>query len=72
MAETKPAGVYVVAGGPEEEEDGPVRSDDPTSGSVVVTDRGHAPAPEFLGGFAIVEVPDDGAATAWACRVAQA
>ncbi|QWZ10009.1 hypothetical protein KRR39_09900 [Nocardioides panacis] len=67
----KAAGVYVFAGGLEEE-DGPVYNADPTSGSVVVTDGPYAETKEFLGGFAIVDVADDETATMWAGRVAEA
>jgi len=63
------AGVYVFAGGLEEE--GPVYSADPTSGEVVVTDGPYVETTEFLGGFAIVDVPDDETATMWAARIAE-
>ena len=56
--EMKAAGVYVFAGGLEEE-DGPVYSADPTSGTVLVSDGPYVETKEFLGGFAIVDVPDD-------------
>jgi hypothetical protein len=67
--EMKAAGVYVFAGGLEEE--GPVYGVDPTSGSVMVTDGPYAETKEFLGGFAVVDVPDDEAALMWAGKVAQ-
>ena len=69
--EMKAAGVYVFAGGLEEE-DGPVYAADPTSGTVTVTDGRYAEPAEFLGGFAIVDVPDDEAAKEWAGKVAEA
>lgn len=69
--EMKEAGVYVFAGGLEEE-DGPVYSADPTSGTVLVTDGPYVETKEFLGGFAIVDVPDDETATRWAAKIAEA
>jgi hypothetical protein len=65
------AGVYVFAGGLEEE-DGPVCSADPTSGDVVVTDGPYVETKEWLGGFAVVDVADDEEATKWAARIAEA
>ena len=67
--EMKAAGVYVFAGGLEE--DGPVHSADPTSGKVVMTDGPYVETKEFLGGFAVVDVADDEAARMWAGRLAQ-
>jgi hypothetical protein len=69
--EMKATGVYVFAGGLEEE-DGPVYGADPTTGSVVITDGPYVETKEFLGGFAIVEVPDDDTATMWAGKIAEA
>jgi hypothetical protein len=71
VAEMKSAGVYVFAGGLEEE-DGPVYSADATSGSLVITDGPYVETKEFLGGFTIVEVPDDETATMWAGKIAEA
>ena len=68
--EMKAAGVYVFAGGLEE--DGPVYGVDPTGGSVMVTDGPYVETKEFLGGFAVVDVPDDETAKVWAGRIAQA
>jgi hypothetical protein len=68
--EMKAAGVYLFAGGLEE--DGPAYSADPTSGSVLVTDGPFVETKEYLGGFAVVEVEDDEAATMWAGRMAEA
>ena len=68
--EMKAAGVYVFAGGLEE--DGPIYSADPTSGSVMVTDGPYAETKEWLGGFAVVDVPDDEAAKLWAGKIAEA
>ncbi|WP_350279943.1 YciI family protein [Kribbella sp. HUAS MG21] len=69
--EMKAAGVYVFAGGLEEE-DGPIYSADPTSGEVLVTDGPYVESKEFLGGFALVSVPDDETAKMWAAKVAEA
>ena len=68
--EMKAAGAYVVAGGLEQ--DGPVYSADPTGGTVMVTDGPCAETKELLGGFAVVDVPDDEAARMWAGRIAEA
>ena len=69
--EMKAAGVYVFAGGLEEE-DGPVYNADPTGGDVLVTDGPYVETKEFLGGFAVVEVADDEAAKMWAGKLAEA
>jgi hypothetical protein len=69
--EMKAAGVYVFAGGLEEE-DGPVYSADTTSGTLVITDGPYVETKEFLGGFALVDVADDEAAKVWAGKVAEA
>ena len=69
--EMRAAGVYVFAGGLEEE-DGPVYGADPTSGTVVITDGPYVETKEFLGGFAVVDVTDDEAAKMWAGKVAVA
>ena len=70
VAEMKAAGVYVFAGGLEE--DGPIYSADPTSGAVVVTDGPYVETKEFLGGFTVVEVADDEVAKMWAGKLAEA
>jgi len=73
MAEMRDAGVYVFAGGLEELEEGAqVYSADPTGGRPVVTDGPYVETKEHLGGFAIVDVPDDDAAKHWASKVAEA
>jgi hypothetical protein len=71
VEEMKAAGVYVFAGGLEEE-DGPVYSADTTSGTLLITDGPYVESKEFLGGFALVDVADDDAAKMWAGKVAQA
>lgn len=68
MREMQDAGVYVFAGGLEEE--GPVYAADATSGEVVVTDGPFAETTEVLGGFCVISVPDDETAKMWAGKVA--
>ena len=68
--EMKAAGVYVFAGGLEE--DGPVYSADATTGTLMITDGPYVETKEFLGGFALVDVADDETATMWAGKVAEA
>jgi hypothetical protein len=69
--EMKAAGVYVFAGGLEEE-DGPIYHADPTGDSLVITDGPYVETKEFLGGFAVVSVDDDEAAKHWAVKIAEA
>jgi hypothetical protein len=69
--EMKAAGVYVFAGGLEEE-DGPVYSADATSGTLMITDGPFVETKEWLGGLTVVDVADDEAATMWAAKVAEA
>lgn len=69
--EMKAAGVYVFAGGLEEDID-TAFSADATSGTLVITDGPFVESKEFIGGFAVVDVADDEAAKMWAGRVAEA
>jgi hypothetical protein len=69
--EMREAGVYVFAGGLEEEPD-TAFSVDATSGTAVVTDGPFVETKEYLGGFAVVDVADDEAAKMWAAKVAEA
>ena len=69
VEEMKAAGVYVFAGGLEEE--GPVYAADATSGEVMVTDGPFVETKEHLGGFCVVSVADDDAAKMWAGKVAE-
>jgi hypothetical protein len=69
--EMEEAGVYVFAGGLEEDVD-TVFSADATSGTLVFTDGPFAETKEHLGGFAVVDVADEEAARMWAGRVAEA
>ena len=68
--EMKAAGVYVFAGGLEE--DGPIFTADTTSGTLLVTDGPFVESKECLGGFAIVNVPDEETAKMWAGKIAEA
>ena len=68
--EMKAAGVYLFAGGLEE--DAPVHSADPTGGTVMISDGPYVETKEFLGGFAVVDVADEEAATMWAGKIAEA
>jgi hypothetical protein len=65
------AGVYVFAGGLEEELD-TAFSADATSGELLITDGPYIETKEWLGGFTVVDVPDDATAAMWAGRVAEA
>ena len=66
----KAAGVYVFAGGLEE--DAPVHAVNPTGRDVLFTDGPYVETKEWLGAFAVVEVADDDAAKKWAGKMAQA
>ena len=69
--EMKAAGVYVFAGGLEEEVE-TAFSADATSGTLMVTDGPYIETKEYLGGLTIVDVADDEAARFWAGKVAEA
>jgi len=69
--EMKAAGVYVFAGGLEEEPNDAF-SADATSGTVTFTEGPYVENPQFLGGFAVVEVADEQAARKWAGKLAEA
>jgi hypothetical protein len=71
MNEMKAAGVYVFAGGLEEEVD-KAFSADATSGTLMFTDGPYVETKEYLGGFAVVDVADDDAARMWAGKIAEA
>ncbi|GAA0605587.1 hypothetical protein HPO96_02275 [Kribbella sandramycini] len=70
VEEMKAAGVYVFAGGLEE--DKPVFSAEPTGGEALITDGPYVETKEYLGGFALIDVPDDAAAKVWAGKLAEA
>jgi hypothetical protein len=65
------AGVYVYAGGLEEDPNEAFTADT-TSGKLVITDGPYAETKEFLGGFALVSVANDEEAKVWAGRIAEA
>lgn len=67
----KSAGVYVFAGGLEEDPQDAF-SADATSGTLTFTDGPYVPNPQFLGGFAVIEVADEEAARHWAGKMAEA
>ena len=69
--EMKAAGVYVFAGGLEEDPEEGFHAD-ATSGELLITDGPYVETKEYLGGFAIVDVPDEEQARMWAGKVAEA
>ena len=69
--EMEAAGVMKFAGGLVEEVE-EAFSADATSGTLTFTDGPYVETKEFLGGFAIVDVPDDETAKMWAAKVAEA
>jgi hypothetical protein len=69
--EMKAAGVYVFAGGLEEEVD-TAFSADATSGAPVITDGPFVESKEWLGGLTVVDVADEEAAKMWAGKIAEA
>lgn len=70
VREMQAAGVLVYTGGLEEELD-KAFSADATSGTVTFTDGPYAETKEYLGGLAIVDVPDEETARMWAGRLAE-
>ncbi len=71
VEEMKAAGVYVFAGGLEEEVD-KAFSADATSGTLTFTDGPFVETKEFLGGLTVVNVADEAAARMWAGKIAEA
>ena len=69
--EMKAAGVYVFAGGLEEDPNAAFCAD-ATSGTVTFTDGPYVEDPQFLGGLTVVDVADEQAARTWAGKVAVA
>jgi hypothetical protein len=70
LAEMKAAGVFIFTGGLDP--DAPVFSVDASSGSPLFTDGPYAESKEHIGGFAVVDVPDEEAARLWAGKIAVA
>jgi hypothetical protein len=71
VAEMKAAGVFVYTNGGLVE-DTPVFSVDASSGEPLFTDGPFVESKEHLGGFLIVDVPDEASARHWAGKVAVA
>jgi hypothetical protein len=71
VEDMKAAGVYVFAGGLEEDPDRAF-SADANGGTLSFTDGPFVRTDEFLGGFTVVDVADDEAARIWAGRLAEA
>ena len=69
--EMKAAGVYVFAGGLEEETDRTFTAD-ATSGTLMFTEGPFVETKEFLGGLTVVDVADEDAARMWAGKIAEA
>jgi hypothetical protein len=69
-AEMKAAGVLIFTGGLDDA--APVFSVDASSGTPLFTDGPYVESKEHLGGFAVVDVPDEEAARLWAGKIAVA
>lgn len=67
----KAAGAYVFAGGLEEDLENAF-SADATSGTLTFTEGPYVRNPQFLGGFAVIDVADEQAARQWAGKLAEA
>jgi hypothetical protein len=70
IEEMKAAGVYVYAGGLDEDT-GSAFSADATSGTLSFTDGPYVETKEYLGGLTIIDVPDEETARMWAGKVAE-
>ena len=71
LDEMKAAGVYVFAGGLEEDVD-LAFSADATSGALLITDGPFIESKEWLGGLTVVDEADEDAARVWAGKLAEA
>ena len=69
-SEMDAAGVLIFTGGLDD--DAPVFSVDASSGTPIVTDGPFAETKEQVGGFAVIDVPDEEAARLWAGKIAVA
>lgn len=69
--EIRAAGEYVFAGGLDEDLDHAFTVD-PTRSPVAAVDGTYAPGEQYLGGFTIVDVADEGRARQWAVKLAEA
>ena len=70
IAEMKERGVLIFTGGIDAAD--PVFSVDASSGTPVFTDGPYVETKEHLGGFAVIDVPDEAEARHWAGRIATA
>lgn len=70
IAEMKDAGVFIFTGGIDVAD--PVFSVDASSGTPLFTDGPFTETKEHLGGFAVIDVPDEEAARLWAGKIAVA
>ena len=70
VAEMKAAGVFIFTGGLDDA--GALFSVDASSGTPLFTDGPFIESKEHLGGFAVVDVPDEATARLWAGRIAVA
>jgi hypothetical protein len=70
LAEMRAAGVLIFTGGLDDS--APVFSVDASSGTPLFTDGPFAESKELLGGFAVVDVPDEQQARLWAGKIAVA
>jgi len=70
VAEMKAAGIFVFTGGLDDA--APVFSVDASSGTPLFTDGPFVESKEHLGGFAVVDVPDEEQARFWAGKIAVA
>ncbi len=70
VTEMKAAGVLIFTGGLDDA--APVFSVDASSGTPLFTDGPFVESKEHLGGFAVVDVPDEAAARLWAGKIAVA
>ncbi|MFG1906596.1 YciI family protein [Kribbella sp. NPDC048928] len=71
VEEMKEAGVYVFAGGVDEDLANGF-SADATSGKVEIADGLFGDGKEYLGGLTVIDVPDDDTAKVWAGKIAVA
>ena len=69
-AEMEAAGVLIFTGGLDPE--APVFSVDASTGTPLFSDGPYAETKEYIGGFAVVDVPDEEAARLWAGKIAVA
>jgi hypothetical protein len=71
VEEMKDAGVYLFAGGVEEDLSRAFHAD-ATSGTLVIADGPVEHRDAYLGGFTVIDVPDDETAKMWAGKIAVA